>query len=161
MAQGNGMDWKLLAQKAAAAGVFGTIGCEGGRLECAAANSAQPATYRLEFDGPALYVSLVMADRWQSHSIEADLLNTGDKAEELISEELAEVGYTERTKGDSHVPCEHFRSEDKLFTFRSKVPVAPSDAAAATIAMQWLLAYEAAFRRLGDMDAGEGNAGGH
>ena len=154
MAQGNGMDWKLLAQKATAAGVFGTIGCEGGRLECAAANSAQPATYHLEFDGPTLYVSLVMADRWQSHSIEADLLNTGDKAEELISEELAELGYSERTKGDSLTPCEHFRSEDKLFTFRSRIPVPASDAGAVETAVLWLLAYEAAFRRLGDMDAG-------
>ncbi|MCX5691163.1 MAG: hypothetical protein NTV94_15485 [Planctomycetota bacterium] len=148
-AQANGIDWTLLAEQAAEAGVFGTIECKGGRLECAAANSAQPATYRLEFDGPALYVVLVMADRWQSHSIEADLLNTGDKAEELISEELGEVGYSECTKGDSLVPCEHFRSEDKLFTFRSKVP-----AEATVIAFQWLLAYEAAFRRLGDMDAG-------
>ena len=75
----------------------------------------------------------------------------------LISEELVEIGYAERVRGDSLVMCEHYRTEEKLFCFRSKIPVNPSSPDASAIALQWLLAYEAAFRRLGDMDAGGGD----
>jgi len=157
MANGIEIPWKQLAQQAGEAGVFGSVAATESRLDCAAASSAQPATYRLELENGSLFVSLLMADRWQSHSIEADLLNTGDKVEELISEELVEIGYAERVRGDSLVMCEHYRTEEKLFCFRSKIPVNPSSPDASAIALQWLLAYEAAFRRLGDMDAGGGD----
>jgi len=146
----------IVADAARNAGAFGAVVVKSGRVECAAAASAQPASYRIEVeDGGQIDVSLVMADRWQSHSIEADLLNTGDKVEELIAEELAEMGYDERVKGDSHVQCEHFRSEDKFFTFRSRVSAVVGEEGAAVIAGQWLRAYEAAFSRLGDMSAGD------
>jgi len=117
----------------------------------AAATSAQPATYRIEREGDALFVSLVMADRWQSHSIEAHLLHTGDKIEELVAEELAELAFV--VSGESRRPSEHFRSEDKLFTFRTRLAPSAHDESAPRVAAAWLAAYEAAFRQLGDMDA--------
>jgi hypothetical protein len=152
---------------ASAANVFGEEGKCGettgdGAIVLAkfnAANSTEPAQYRVENQGEDLYVSLVMSDRWQSHSIEADLLNTGDHIEELIAEELAELGYQEQNAGESLSPCAHYRSEDKLFTFRSKLPARLSESRAARVASAWLLAYEAAFRALGDIDAGA--EGGH
>ncbi len=146
--------WADVAKAAAGTGLFGTATVRPEGVDFPATGSAQPATYRVSREGDALFVSLLMADRWQSHSIEADLLNTGDSVEELVAEELAELGYVERRPGDATASCEHFRSEDKLFTFRSRVPIHATDPDAATIASQWLRAYEAAFRRLGDMDAG-------
>jgi hypothetical protein len=144
-----------VAAEARKAGVFGEITVGPGRVECAALASASPAFYRFERDGDGFWVALVMKDRWQSQSIEADLINTGDKLEDLIAEEVGEVGFA----GDARTTCEHFRSEDKHFTFRSRVPVHLNDAAAAReaekTALQWLLGYEACFRRLGDMEGGD------
>lgn len=135
--------------KARACGRFADVRRDAARLECSAKGSAAPAHYRLEVDSGGLWASLVMADRWLSHSIEADLLNTGDKAEELLEEELVELGHH---GGAPRV--EHFRSEDKLFTFRALIEIDPARAEAAEVAMRFLLAFEACFRRLGDMDAG-------
>jgi len=129
-----------------AAGAFGPVAVREGRLICHAKAAAEPASYRLGFEGGTLWVSLVTADRWLSESIEADLMHTGDKIEDLIAEELVELGGARPAGG---IKCEHFRSDDMLFTFRTPVP---ADAASAT---RYLLAYEACFRRLGDMGAGE------
>lgn len=97
-----------------------------------------------------------MADRWLSHSIEADLLNTGDKMEDLLEEELVELRVRHAGRELGGLSVEHFRSEDKLFTFRSRLPGAASDLAPETIS-GCLLAYEACFRNLGDMAAGGGD----
>jgi len=121
------------------------------RLECAALASASPAFFRVEREGDRVWVSLVTADRWLSQSIEADLVHTGDKVEELLEEELADLGYT-----GPKVVFEHFRSEDKLFTFRTSLTVPHgnfSDPAFIHNAGSLLLAYEACFRELGDMNA--------
>jgi len=129
------------------AGVFGGCEVRDGVLVCRAANSAAPASYRVFESQGKMWVSLMMSDRWLSQSIEADLVHTGDKLEELLEEELAELGHTGGSLG-----FEHFRSEDLLFTFRSPLP-AEVGAEASRVAT-CLLAYEQCFRRLGDMDAG-------
>ncbi|MGP1271767.1 MAG: hypothetical protein ACTS22_00375 [Phycisphaerales bacterium] len=141
-----------VAEAARSAGVFGGVRLEGDRLVCDAAASAEPAEYRLEREGDAVWVSLVMRDRWLSESVEADLMHSGDKLEELLDEELAELGFEAPTGG---LPSyQHFRSEDMLFTFRSEVPLEGKDEASAVrTATQWLLGYEACFRQLGDMEA--------
>jgi hypothetical protein len=132
---------------AAASGVFGPVSVKNGQLVCHAAASAAPASYRMFVEDGKLWVSLVMADRWLSESIETDLLHTGDKVEALLEEELVELDLpAERPK------VEHFRSDDLLFTFRSPIPVAVDGDARR--AVQYLLAYEACFRNLGDMNAG-------
>lgn len=138
-----------VASRARRAGVFGEVRALPDRVECDALASAAPAAYRVECAAGTFWVSLVMADRWQSHSIEADLLNTGDKLEDLVAEEVAEHGYA----GSAVTPCEHYRSEDRLFTFRSRIPIDPNRPDQAVVAIQWLLGYEACFRRLGDMEA--------
>ena len=132
----------LLAREA---GIFGPVSVRDGCVVCHARAAAAPASYRLFEDSGRLWVSLVMADRWLSESIETDLLHTGDKVEDLIGEEMAELGLA----GES-LKVEHFRSDDLLFTFRS--PLAP-DTSPET-ATKYLLAYEACFRNLGDMSAG-------
>ncbi|MEO1007350.1 MAG: hypothetical protein AAFX79_02165 [Planctomycetota bacterium] len=143
-----------IAAGAREADVFGDVRKEAGRLACDARSSAEPATYRLEWDGGP-WVSLVTANRWLSESIEADLMHTGDKLEELLEEEMVELGY------DGSSPTfEHFRSEDLLFTFRTPLELGDDIASeeAGTRALAMLLGYEACFRQLGDMDdSGEGD----
>lgn len=142
-----------VAEKARASGVFGPVEVRGDRLVCAAKASGAPAAYRVDADAGRLWVSLVTADRWLSGSIELDLVHTGDKLEELLAEELADQDYSGPALG-----FEHYRSEDKLFTFRSALPVdaaRPDAARDADGVARCLLAYEACFRNLGDMSAGE------
>ncbi len=137
--------------RADASGVFAGTEIRERMLVCRAKESAAPASYRLLVDRGGLWVALVMADRWLSESIEADLMHTGDKVEDLVAEELVEQGVP-----GASVTCEHFRSEDLLFTFRSPVALPPGGADdPVEAAAAWLLAYEAAFRNLGDMSAGE------
>ena len=141
------------SQRALSESLFGPITLRATTLDCQAKSSAAEAFYRLSWDAGKLWASLVTTDRWLSQSIEADLVHTGDKLEDLLSEELADLGY------NGPAPAfEHFRSEDKLFTFRSVVPVDPTkltDPKSAATATTFLLAYEACFRRLGDMDTTE------
>jgi len=143
---------------AESAGVFGGVTIDRGMLVCAARDSAEPAWYRIEpasaspSPESSWSVSLVTPNRWLSESIEADLMHHGDPIEELLEEELVEQGYA----GES-LPVEHFRSDDMLYTFVSPLPLrngAP-DAQRVQIATQCLLAYEAAFRELGDMSGGD------
>jgi hypothetical protein len=147
-----------VATLATRAGVFDGVKVDQERLACKAAGSAAPAAYRLDMQDGRLWVSMVTPDRWLSGSIELDLLHTGDKLADLIEEELVELGCPAK------VAFEHFRSEDKLFTFRTVVPVDPArlerpderQAAIRTLGA-FLLAYEACFRNLGDMKAPEGD----
>jgi hypothetical protein len=129
---------------------FGPVAVKDGRLVCHAKAAAAPASYRLFSDSGKLFVSLVMADRWLSESIETDLLHTGDKMEDLLEEEIVEQGLRV-----GRLPIEHFRSDDLLFTFRSPLPIAPDSSDAPATAAKYLFAYEACFRNLGDMNAAE------
>ena len=142
---------EAVASRALEAGVFASVRLDGARLVCAA-KEVESAEYRLDRDGAGtLWVSLVTPDRWLSGSIEGDLVHTGDKMHELVTDELVELGCDDVVSA-----VEHFRSEDMLFTFRSPVPVAGrSSDDAASVASVYLLAYEACFRQLGDMSGGD------
>lgn len=139
-----------VCQRARKAGVFASCEVVDGRLECKADGSAEDAWYRLRWDGGRVWVSLEMADRWQSESIEADLVHTGDKLDELLEEEMVDLGYE-----GPRPTFEHFRSDDMLFTFRSPLPIDPGSPEAPEIATKVLLAYQACFAELGDMTPGE------
>lgn len=160
-------------------GQFGSVEMKGGMLVAAAKASAEPAFYRLEFaatgspDGGGegrLWVSLVTPSRWLSESIESDLVEHGDDLGDLVEDELVELGYEPTGGGESDSDggkptFQHFRSPDLLYTFRTPIPTpqpgsgvsveserALAAHAAATVAGLWVLAYEQAFRRLGDME---------
>ncbi|MEM7754303.1 MAG: hypothetical protein AAF297_01560 [Planctomycetota bacterium] len=143
---------EAVRNKAAEAKVFGEITLAGDRLEAAAANSAEPAEYRLETDQDKLWVVLVMKDRWLSEAIEAGLRLSGDSLDELLEEELVELGL-ELTDADRPLVFEHFRSDDMLFTFRTPIQGVSASAGDADRIATFLLGYEATFRQLGDMDA--------
>lgn len=133
-----------VAEMARERGVFGEVRIADGRLIAAA--SAAHAEYRVEFEKGEACVGVFTPDRWLSHSVEADLLNTGDDLEELLEEELVEVGYAGKAP-----TIDHFRNDEKLFAFRSRTGIRAGDAGANERIGQMLGAYEACFRHLGDM----------
>lgn len=136
---------------------FGPVAVSAKGLEAAAKDAGAPASYRVFADGGRVWVALVTADRWLSQSIEQDLVHTGDKLTDLVEEELIDLGYLGLGVGSAKLPVEHFRDDDKLFTFRTPIPVdadRPSGQPAAVIAL-CVRGYEACFRRLGDMEAGD------
>lgn len=135
-----------LADAARGAGVFGEVTVMDGRLVARAAASAAPAEYRVEVENGEACVGVFTADRWLSHSVEADLLNTGDDLEELLEEELAEVGFAGKAPS-----IDHFRNDEKMFAFRSRTGIGLSEPEAQERIWQMLLAYQSCFRHLGDM----------
>jgi hypothetical protein len=146
---------RAVGERASRAGVFGSVSVADAMLVCTAKDSAEPADYRVSQEAGKVWVSFVTPNRWLSESIESDLMHTGDSIEELIDEELAELNYA----GPALGPCRHFRDDQKLFTFRSVIPIAPGagsrfDETSVQIASTCLLAYEACFRRLGDVGGG-------
>lgn len=143
---------KALADRARAAGVFGPVSIRDGMLVCHAKASAAPASYRVLEDKGQVWVALVMADRWLSESIESQLVENGDKVETLVREEMIDLGEA----SPPTIACEHFRSDDLLFTFRTPVQRVSTGSSLVDVsrAALFLLAYEAAFRQLGDMNEG-------
>lgn len=126
--------------------VFGEVRVNERSVECAAPEAPAEAWYRLYQEDGRFFVEFSTPDRWLSHSIEADLLNTGDKIEQLVEEEMGELGVE-----SSGIGVEHFRDDGKRFVFRTCLPVAATGKDCARAASLALRAYEACFRRLGDV----------
>lgn len=139
---------EAIATAAKDANVFGSIESSDSTITLQAWNAAEPACYRVYLVCETPIVELATKDRWLSESIEAELVESGDKLDELIEDELVDLGYAEDSGA---VKFEHYRSDDMEFVFRSKVvPMNNQDQSEACL--QWLLAYEQCFRQLGDMD---------
>ena len=88
-------------------------------------------------------------DRWLSESIEADLVEHKDDIEELLADEMYELGI------DEGLGVFHFRDEDLQYVFRSQI-LLPSDKKAdgsefVEYVTKVLLSYEATFCQLGDL----------
>lgn len=139
--------YKLVETGALDAGVFGEISIDGRGVVCCAKNSAEPAFYRVSVIDDGIWISLETEDRWLSGSIEGDLVNTGDKLDELIEEEVIDLGHL-----DAMVSFDHFRSPEMMYVFRSKLSTPIGDPDAAKHALIWLMGYEIVMRELGDMD---------
>jgi hypothetical protein len=133
--------------RAQSSGRFAAVTLDGTTLRCRAKGA--DACYVVDREGEGWAVSLLTADRWLSESIEGDMLEGRDTAEELVDDELVDVGFPGRCQ-----PVKHFRDDAKQYVFRSRVPLdGGSDAAALTAT--YLLAFEAAFANLGDMQGGD------
>ncbi|MEM6852999.1 MAG: hypothetical protein AAF593_01155 [Planctomycetota bacterium] len=143
-----------LAQRATDADLFESVEIDQGLLKAHARVVESPCWYQV---GPLetvdetshIWVGMYTPDRWLSGSIEADVLHLGDKYEDLLEEELIDQGYNAR------FDMQHLRDDDKIFVFRSAVPMATEqqldDPELLERLFQTLLAYEACFRELGDM----------
>jgi hypothetical protein len=144
-----------LATRARAAGAFGPVAVDRGaaRLVAPAPSSPEPAEFRVDVQAGQLFVSLVTPARYLSQSIEQDLVHQGDKIEDLLADELVDV-----ESPVTRLPVEHFRDPQKLFTFRSPLPIDLARAAepeSIELAAKALLAYSACFSPLGDLSAGD------
>ncbi len=139
--------YKVVKDGASTAQVFAEITIDDRGLSCQAKNSAEEAFYRVSIVDDAVWISLETKDRWLSGSIEGDLVNTGDKLDELIEEEVIDLGHH-----DAKVSFDHFRSPELMYVFRSRLTTAIDDPKAAQHALIWLLGYEIVLRELGDMD---------
>lgn len=141
-----------VAESARAADVFGRVERADELLKCEALNAAEDAWFCVGRDPDHWFVALVTHDRWLNESIEADLLHRGEPIEELLGEELDEIGFT----GDQP-PVKHYRSDEMLYTYRSPLPLPADLASRASVdrAVQFLLAYQAVFRELGEMTSTE------
>ena len=111
--------------------------------------------YRIEIDEGRYWVAWMTPDRYLSQSIEAELVYTGDDLDDMIDEELTDQpGWTLDSRLDA---MEHFRTAEKLFTFRSRTPIEvghePGDAAACLVAA--MSAYHEALTQLGDLKEDE------
>jgi hypothetical protein len=138
------------AQHARAADVFDNVTVRPSLLVAEARDTPAPVFYRLELGDGDIYVSWNTPDRYLSQSIEADLMWTGDDLDDLIDEELVDLGW-ERGR---LAKLDHYRNDEMLFTFRSKVPLVAASITEndAEDLARCLLAYELAFRELGDMN---------
>ncbi len=96
-------------------------------------------------------VRLVMADRWLSESIESELVHGRETLEALVDDELVDLGCEARIG-----TIRHFRDDARQYVFEADIP-SPTNAAEddTTLALQFMLAFESAFRQLGNM-SGEG-----
>ena len=143
------------AERLQASGSFAEIEQAEGVLTCHARDVEEEAYYRAEIgeDRQSLIVGLYTPNRWLSESIEADLLHTGDKMEELLEEELVDQGY------EGSLAIQHFRDDEKRFVFMSDLPVPSGEPINGSAMLDRLtkvmLAYEACFRELGDMQPEE------
>lgn len=141
-----------VAAEARASKLFGGVTVDDGCLSCAAPAAAAPAFYEVRPEGTQLWVALVTEDRYLSQSIEQDLVHSGDKLGDLLSDELIDVEHPNPVAPK----VEHFRDGQKRFTFRSAVPLADLASGPAEAARRlWLTlrAYEACFSPLGGMRA--------
>lgn len=129
---------------------FENVAVAGDRVVCQPPDVPE-ACYELSLETDAVVVGLYIRDRWLSESVEADLMHTGDDMEEMLEEELIELGHERRFK------IEHYRDEDKRFVFRSRFSPSAEGLeqdAAAELGAKLLVAYHACFVQLGDMDGG-------
>ena len=144
--------YEEVSDRARDAKVFAKVRRTDGALVCRAKLESTEASYRatVSDDHDLVWVGLFTTDRWLSESIEQDLLHSGDSAEELLEEELYEQGF------EARLPVEHFRDPQKQFVFRSPVFLPKGEKLDGEGMVdrvgRVLLAYEAMFRRLGDMD---------
>ena len=132
------------------ADVFESVLRTGDGLRCAALFVEEECYYAATTDNDGcVWVGWYTPDRWLSESVEADLVHLGDKIDDLLEEELLDLGFMGK------LTIEHFRDADKVFVFRSKLDL-PADAdAAAEVVTLALLAYQACFVELGDMGEDE------
>lgn len=143
--------YEEVGDRAREADVFGKVRRTDDALLCRVraieSNTQYRATVSDEHD--IVWVGLYTPDRWLSESIEADLLHTGDKLEELLEDELIDRAF------EGRLPVEHFRDDEKQYVFRSPVflpkGVKLDSAEMVRRVTAVLLAYEAAFRQLGDL----------
>ena len=132
------------------AGVFASVSRTDVGVRCDAMHVEEECYYAAQLDDAGtLWVGWYSPDRWVSGSIEGDLVHTGDKIDELLEEELVDLGLSIK------LPLEHYRNDEKLFVFHGRLDLPPEVDDATNTLVKVLLAFQACFVELGDMAPGE------
>lgn len=144
--------FKQVCEQVQDKGVFASVKLDALALVCQA-KTDDPETkawYKLTVgESDELYVGVYTEDRWLSESIEADLVEHKDDIEELLADEMYELGI------DEGLGVYHFRDEQLQYVFRSQIllpadqPVEGQDFV--DYVTKALLSYEATFCQLGDL----------
>jgi len=134
-----------VAEKARETGEFSSVSLDEEGVAARFIDAEVDAAFRVDVGADGLEVSMKTPDRWLSQSVEATLVNSGDSLEDLIDEELVDLGCEE-----GPLPIKHFRDEKMRYVFISPAP----EGASAETLLACLRAYERAFAPLGDF-AGE------
>ncbi len=143
-----------IAQQAKQSKRFQSVSCHDDRLHCQARDVESDAYYLIEpgEESGSVFVGLYTSDRWLSESIESDLMHLGESMDELLEEELVEMGITQSLQ------IHHFRDDHKFYVFRSSVKLqAPANGDVSDYLTRILLSFEACFRELGDMSGDNEN----
>jgi hypothetical protein len=144
--------FKLVSEQAEQKGVFAEVKLEAQQLICQA-KTDDPDTkawYKLTVgESDDIHVGVYTQDRWLSESIETDLVEHKDDIEDLLADEMYELGI------DEGLGVFHFRDEDLQYVFRSQI-LMPADQAVdcaefVDYVTKVLLAYESTFNQLGDL----------
>ena len=129
-----------------ASGDFASVTRTDTGLRCDALHVEEACYYAATLDADGkLWVGWYTPDRWLSESVEADLVHTGDKLDELLEEELVDQGLS------MSLSLEHFRDRDKVFVFRGELDLPGESSEATAILVKTLFALQACFLELGDM----------
>lgn len=132
------------------AGVFADVTRTDTGVRCDAMHVEEECYYAAHTDAQGeLWVGWYSPDRWVSGSIEGDLVHTGDKIDDLLEEELVDLGLSIK------LSLEHYRNDDKLFVFHGKLQLPDDPAQASDTLAKVLRAFEACFVELGDMAPSE------
>ena len=152
-----------VASDAEALDLFESVETREDRVICYADGPESPAWYAIRFDhvvaagaydeGEEVEASVTLSwnskDRYLSQSIESDLVYTGDDLDDMLDEELVDLGWS-RGRLD---PFKHYRDEEETFVFVFCLPLkqsklTPNDAADLVKCLQ---AADLVFSELGDM----------
>lgn len=132
------------------ADVFANVTRTDAGVRCDAMHVEEECYYAAHVDSDGnVWAGWYSPDRWVSGSIEGDLVHTGDKIDELLEEELIDLGLAIK------LPLEHYRNDDKIFVFHGKIDLPDDSAEASDMLVKVLLAFQACFVELGDMAPGE------
>ncbi|HCT43654.1 MAG TPA: hypothetical protein DF699_00405, partial [Phycisphaerales bacterium] len=86
--------YEHIKQGAIDADVFASVEIDARGVCCEADGPAEPVYYRVYIEEGDIWVALETEDRWLSGSIEGDLVGTGDKLDDLLEEEIIDLGHT-------------------------------------------------------------------
>ena len=152
-----------IASKAEALDIFDGIETTEDRVLCYADGPESPAWYAIrvnhvlaagafnedEETAPSVTLSWNSKDRYLSGSIEGDLVYTGDDLDDMLDEELVDLGWS-RGRLD---PFKHYRDEEETFVFVFALPLKQDKLSErdADDLVKCLQAADLVFSELGDM----------
>lgn len=159
-----------LVGKAEELDIFDGVEAQADRVLCFADGPESPAWYMIRFDHfvgggayddgeeqkPSVTLSWNSKDRYLSQSIESDLVYTGDDLDDMLDEELVDLGWS-RGRLD---PFKHYRDEEETFVFVFRIPIEQSKLRMqdADDLLKCLQAADLVFSELGDMAEDEDSA---